>query len=237
MASVLRALALITGLVTIALAGDGAERGSANYSSCQRKTDDPLHGCPDGTLYVSRTDHRANYLSIQSAIAALSNDTSPRFILIGSGVYTEQLNVTRSGPLTLLGQSDNPSKGLSYSDVAYNTTTANDVQVYHNAANSNSRYPDNVHTGVITIGPTLNATQTGAGPTGWGVPPNTPFGCSDFRVYNIDFRNELFPHSAGPAHAVGVGYSNAGFYSCGFYSYQDTVRLRTPAALVEVPRF
>jgi len=206
----------------------GVARPATTYSLCQRRTENPLEGCPAGTLYVSNSEPRANYTSIQAAIAALPNDPAPSFILIAAGVYNEQLNVTRSGPLTLLGQSDNPWHEKSYSDVTYNTAAANGVQVYHNATNDNSRYPDNVYTGVITIGPTLNATQTGAGPTGWPVPPGTPFGCSDFRAYNIDFRNELVPRSNGPAHAIGAGYANAGFYSCGFYSYQDTVRYRGP---------
>ena len=207
------------------LAAQTVTTPAKTYSVCQRYTDPPLEGCPSGTLYVSNSDPRAKYKSIQSAIKDLPNDTSSRFILVGSGIYTEQLNVTRAGPLTLLGQSENPWSGVSYSNVSYGTAAANDVQVFHNAANDKSRYPDNVYTGVITIGPTLNATQTGAGPMGWPVPPNTPLGCSDFRAYNIDFRNELHPYSAGPAHAMGAGYANAGFYSCGFYSYQDTVCL------------
>lgn len=193
------------------------------YRDCQRFTPNPLHGCPHGTIFVSQTDHRARFTSIQAAIRSLPNDTSPHVILIGAGTYVEQLNVTRSGPLTLLGQSDRPWKGQSYGNSNATASVQNEVQIYWNAANNNHMFPDNVNTGVLTIGPTYNATITGAGPTGYPVPADTPFGCSDFRAYNIDFRNEYVPYADGPSHAVGLGYANAGFYSCGLYSYQDTV--------------
>jgi pectin methylesterase-like acyl-CoA thioesterase len=197
---------------------------ATTFSKCQRKTNPPLDQCPDGTLYVSQNDDSADFTSIQDAIRSLPNDTSSQIILIGTGIYTEQLNVTRSGPVTLLGQSNKPWEGLMYSNVSYNEEPRNEVQIYHNAANHEASYPDNIYTSVLAIGPTYNATQVGAGPTGYPVPANTTFGCSDFRAYNIDFRNEWAPRASGPAHALGVGYANAGFYSCGFYSYQDTVR-------------
>lgn len=192
------------------------------YSECQKKTADPREGCPSGTIYVSQDDTNADFNTIQGAIRSLPNDTSSHIILIGAGIYFEQLNVTRPGPLTLLGQTDSPSNGALYADVTYNTAAANEVQIFHNAANSNT-YPDNLYTSVLAVGPTYNATLTGAGPTGYPVAPDTPFGCADFRAYNIDFRNEFAPRSSGPAHAIAIGYANAGFYSCGFYSYQDTV--------------
>lgn len=135
--------------------------------------------------------------------------------------------MTRSGPLYLLGQSGLPSQGRTYAGgVSYNQTARNDVQVWFNDANvGGDLYGDNVYTGVLTVGPTLDATLTGSGPTGFAVPEGTPFGCRDFRAYNIDFRNEYAPYSDGPAHAVGVSRANSGFYSCGFYSWQDTVGL------------
>ncbi|KAI2639349.1 carbohydrate esterase family 8 protein [Xylaria nigripes] len=180
------------------------------FQECQKKTPNPLAGCPSGTIYVN-------------AISSLPNDTAPYIILIGPGIYTEQLNLTRPGPLTLLGASDRPSHGESYADITNVSPHTNDVQVYWNSANHDAIFPDNVYTGVITVGPNLNATLTGSDPTGFPVPDDTPFGCKDFRAYNIDFRNEYVPYSDGPAHAVGISRANAGFYSCGFYSWQDTV--------------
>jgi hypothetical protein len=179
---------------------------------------------------VSLDDSRANFTSIQAAIESVGNTTDPAYILIAPGNYTEQLNVTRRGPLTLIGMSARPWKGEVYADIDVNTSRQNDVQVWWNSANHDAIFTDNVFTGVLTIGPTLNATLTGSGPTGFPVPDDTPFGCTDFRAYNIDFRNEFTPYSNGPAHALGVSRANAGFYSCGFYSWQDTVRRLHPQA-------
>jgi pectin methylesterase-like acyl-CoA thioesterase len=125
---------------------------SQTYADCQKKTADPLSGCPDGTLYVSQNDTTANFTSIQAAIASLPNNTDAYTILIGAGIYTEQLNVTRQGPLTLLGQSDRPANGESYSNVfgsnATDQAAVNDVQIYWNSANFNKTFTDNVYTGV-----------------------------------------------------------------------------------------
>jgi pectinesterase len=73
------------------------------------------------------------------------------------------------------------------------------------------------------VAPNLNASLTGSGNTGFPVPPDTPFGNIDFRVYNIDFRNVYAELGVGPSLAVSVSRANAGFYFSGFYSYQDTV--------------
>lgn len=202
-----------------------APHPATTFAECQKKTANPLEGCPTGTIFVSQNDTRAHFTSIQSAIQSLPNNSVHYYILIGAGNYVEQLNVTRSAPLYLLGQSNLPSQGKTYAaDVDYNRTAQNDVQIWWNDANiGNVLLSDNVYTGVLTIGPTLNATLTGSGTTGFPVPEGTPFGTRDFRAYNIDFRNEFVPYSDGPALALGVSSANAGFYSCGFYSWQDTV--------------
>ncbi|KAJ4411704.1 hypothetical protein N0V82_008940 [Gnomoniopsis sp. IMI 355080] len=224
--------AFLAALVSLSLTGQvladsntAAPYPAKTFAECQAKTADPLQGCPEGTIYVSLNDTKADFNSIQSAILSIPNDTVSYYILIAAGNYYEQLNVTRSAPLYLLGQSNLPSQGKTYAaDVSYNQTAQNDVQVWYNSANvGGDLFSDNVYTGVLTIGPTLNATLTGSGTTGFAVPDDTPFGTRDFRAYNIDFRNEYAPYSDGPAHAVGVSRANAGFYSCGFYSWQDTV--------------
>ncbi|KAM0244122.1 hypothetical protein ACHAP5_006605 [Fusarium lateritium] len=194
------------------------------YKKCQRQTKRATQGCPKGTLFVAKDDPRADFTSIQDAIDSLGNTTTAGHILIAAGNYVEQLNVTRRGPLHLIGASNAPWVKDLYADIDVNSTAQNDVQIWWNSANQNDgSMSDNVYTSVLTVGPNLNATLTGAGPTGFAVPAGTPFGCIDFRAYNIDFRNDFAPRSAGPAHAVGVSRANAGFYSCGFYSYQDTV--------------
>ncbi|KAF5684486.1 pectinesterase [Fusarium denticulatum] len=194
------------------------------YKKCQRQTKRATEGCPKGTLFVAKDDPRADFSSIQDAIDSLGNTTHAGHILIAPGNYSEQLNVTRRGPLHLIGASNKPWVKDLYADIDVNTTAQNDVQIWFNLANTNNgSLSDNVFTSVLTVGPNFNATLTGSGPTGFPVPVDTPFGCTDFRAYNIDFRNEFAPRSSGPAHAVGVSRANAGFYSCGFYSYQDTV--------------
>lgn len=221
----LAATTLLLQTLTTTVYATAAPHPATTFAECQKKTHNPLQGCPKDTIYVSANDTRASFTTIQSAISSLPNDTTHYYILIGAGNYYEQLNVTRSAPLYLLGQSNLPSEGKTYSaSLDYNNTVANDVQVWWNDANvGGNLYADNVYTGVLTIGPTLNATLTGSGTTGFAVPDGTPFGTRDFRAYNIDFRNEFAPYSDGPAHALGVSRANSGFYSCGFYSWQDTV--------------
>ncbi|EXK80457.1 pectinesterase [Fusarium oxysporum f. sp. raphani 54005] len=225
MALILKAV-LVTSTLLQAAVADCFNRPAApanTYKKCQAVTKHATEGCPPGTIYVAENDSQAHFNTIQAAIDSLANTTTPGHILIAPGNYTEQLNVTRQGPLHLIGMSNKPLNGDLYSDINVNSTAQNDVQVWWNSANHNAVFSDNVYTGVLTVGPTLNATLTGSGPTGFSVPVDTPFGCTDFRAYNIDFRNEFVPFADGPAHALGVGRANTGFYSCGFYSWQDTI--------------
>ncbi|KAI5242386.1 pectin methylesterase [Aureobasidium subglaciale] len=178
---------------------------------CQYPTQNPLQGCPQGTLLVGPS---AKFTSIQSAVLSIPNNTVPYYILVLPGNYTEQVNVTRPGPLTLLAQTKFP-----------NDNTKNSVNViWHNATGTASTGSyDNAYTSTLTIAPTFNSSLTGSGPTGNQVPAGTPFGNTDFRAYNLNFINDYLPYSAGPSLALSVSYANAGFYYCGFYSYQDTI--------------
>lgn len=234
----MRSFLLKTALVaaTLLSTSNASPKGPVDtYKKCQRQTKRATEGCPKGTLFVAKDDPRADFTSIQDAIDSLGNATIAGHILIAPGNYTEQLNVTRRAPLHLIGASNAPWVKQLYADIDVNSTAQNDVQIWWNSANRNDgSMSDNVYTSVLTVGPTLNATLTGVGPTGFAVPADTPFGCTDFRAYNIDFRNDYAPRSAGPAHAVGVSRANAGFYSCGFYSYQDTVGPVTLKSLVGV---
>lgn len=180
--------------------------------SCQTNP----RSCPPGTLIVSNSDPAAHYSTVQAAIAALPHDNSSQVILIRAGSYHEQLNVTRPGPVTLLGQTS--PAGLA--DPAQNQVTITWAQANHD---STGKAVDNVFSSVLTVAPTLEASYTGSGPTGYPVPADTPFGSINFRVYNIDFRNTWAEYSDGPAHALSFSRANGGFYYCGFYSYQDTV--------------
>lgn len=173
---------------------------------CQYPTKNSLQGCPSGTLLVGPN---GQFETIQSAILSLPNDDTPQNILVLPGNYTEQLNITRPGPLTLFGQTENPT------NQSYNT-----VGVYWAAIAGTG---DNAYTSVLTVAPNLNASLTGSGTTGFPVPEDTPFGNTNFRAYNLNFTNNYAPYSDGPSLALSMGYANASFYYCGFYSYQDTV--------------
>lgn len=202
---------------------------ATTYAVCQNITSDPLDGCPPGTIFVSANDTRASFTSVQAAIESLGNTTTSdtsAYILIGAGTYNEQLNVTRAAPITLLGQSALPSADELYANITTATphTHRNLVQIHFNSANTDALYSDNAYTAVLTVAPNLNASLTGSGPTGFAEPADTPFGNRAFAAYNIDFRNEKFDYGNGPSLALGVSYANAAFYSCGFYSWQDTVR-------------
>ena len=185
-----------------------------SYSqACQAPTPgNPLAGCPKDTILVSQSNKKAKFRTIQSAIDSLPHDESSQTILILAGNYTEQLNITRPGPLTLLGETSHPTDAGQ-----------NQVNVLWAAATSQGIYTDNVFTSVLIVAPTLNASLTGYGPSGLPVPEGTPFGCRDFRTYNIDFRNVYADRSAGPSHALSFSRANGGFYYSGFYSFQDTV--------------
>lgn len=177
-----------------------------SLQKCQYPTDDPLEGCPAGTILVGPD---TGYKAIQSAISTLPDDDSTQTILVLPGVYEEQVNVTRPGPLTLLGQNANPS------DISSNT-----VEILWRAVAGTG---DNAYTAVLTVAPSLNASLTGSGSTGFAVPPDQAFGNTNFRAYNLNLTNDYLPYSAGPSLAFSTGYANSGFYYCSFASYQDTI--------------
>ncbi|CAK7211633.1 hypothetical protein SCUCBS95973_001181 [Sporothrix curviconia] len=207
MPSLRRAGVALLGLASAVLAAP------SQYLSCRTATANPLQGCPEGTILVSASRCRgAHFSTIQSAIASLPDDDSARVILVMPGSYTEQLNITRAGPVTLLGQTAHPED-----------QSANRVQVYWSAAVVNASYSDNAFTSVLTVAPTLDASLTGSGPTGFAVPAGTPFGNVQFSAYNIDFSNVFADYAVGQSLAISISYANAGFYWCGLYSYQDTV--------------
>ena len=184
---------------------------SFNRTWCQYPTADPLEGCPNGTLLVGSNQ---TFKSVQSVILSLPKNDASYTILVLPGEYTEQINVTRHGPVTILGQTLKP-----------NNASANLVNIiWHNATGTATTGTyDNAYTSTLTIAPTLNSSLTGSGPTGNAVPADTPFGNENFRAYNLNFINAYLPYSAGPSLALSMSYANAGFYYSQFLSYQDTV--------------
>lgn len=203
-----KALLSLTHLLYLCVSVSAWSRGA-----CQAPTRNPLHGCPRNTILVGPG---ANFTTVQAAVLSIPHNTVPYTILILPGNYTEQVNVTRPGPLTLLGQTSCPN------DAAQNTVNI----IWHNATGTATTGTyDNLYTSTLTIAPTLNSSATGSGPDGNPVPPGTPFGNANFRTYNLNFINDYLPYSAGPSLALSVSYANAGFYYTQFLSYQDTVSL------------
>ncbi|CAI7616505.1 unnamed protein product [Penicillium glandicola] len=199
----------LLGLLFYTLGVNTAAVQSVSRETCQSTG---TH-CPPGTIIVSATSKKASHTTVQSAIDSLPDDSTPQTILILAGTYTEQVNITRSGPITLLGQTTSPKDA-----------TRNQVRITWAGGNKDSTGTiDNVWYSVLVVAPTLEASLTGSGTTGYPVPEDTPFGNKNFRVYNIDFDNTWAEYSNGPAHALSFSRANGGFYYCGFYSYQDTI--------------
>ncbi|KAG1777217.1 carbohydrate esterase family 8 protein [Suillus placidus] len=175
---------------------------SPDYLACQLQKNagtSPLTGCPAGTLYVSPTDSRASFKSVQAAIESLSQ-TGDAVILIGAGEYFEMVNVARSAPLTLLGQLD-PSTAY---DSAGNASQRNLVHIWNNLYVKSG--VNDEQTATFTIAPSAGEN----------------FGNTDFRAYNIDFENRAANYSISQALVTSISYANASFYGCAFASYQDT---------------
>lgn len=74
----------------LANAKSAAPYPATTFADCQKKTADPLEGCPEGTIYVSANDTTADFTKIQDAIISIGNDTQPHIILIGAGFYYER---------------------------------------------------------------------------------------------------------------------------------------------------
>ncbi|KAJ6451596.1 carbohydrate esterase family 8 protein [Mycena sanguinolenta] len=193
-------------LAVLSLQWHAAVALSPQFINCQLQkaaTVSPLSGCPQGTIFVSQTDRRAAFTSIQAAIESLP-PTGAATILIGQGVYQEIVNVSRTAPLTLLGQlPSTASAKLSVFGTVFDVTGQDDDT-----------------TAVLTVAPNAAGALIGAGTDGAPLQPH--FGNTDFKAYNIDFQNRAANFAISQALVTDISYSNASFYGCSFASYQDT---------------
>ncbi|KAL0567935.1 hypothetical protein V5O48_006587 [Marasmius crinis-equi] len=65
---------------------------------------------PSGAIVVrAGTSTSGEFKTVQSAVNSLPNDSSSRSIFIYPGTYTEQVYITRSGPLTIYGYTSDTS--------------------------------------------------------------------------------------------------------------------------------
>ncbi|KAI5453717.1 hypothetical protein NCC49_005533 [Naganishia albida] len=201
---------------------NGGKKNKGTYSECQkpRPQGRQLEACPNGTVYVSQTDPQSNFGSIQDAVLSLPFDDSPRYILVGPGNYHEVVNITRKGPLTVMGITDDP---MDY--------TKNQVKLWSSSfinQSTQTTSQDNADAVTLTISPNRKASLIGVGPA--GAPLQPEFGNRDAKFYNLDVANratvngvEFVTGQTGPSAALLVAYANASFYGCTFFSWQDTV--------------
>jgi pectin methylesterase-like acyl-CoA thioesterase len=145
----MRLVSITIGLLHACTVISALDRGA-----CQHPSENPLEGCPENTVLVGQNQ---KHTTVQSAILSLPNDSSPHHILILPGNYTEQVNVTRTGPVYLLGQTRTPN------DQSKNVVSI----IWRNATGAalNSTL-DNAYTSTLTVAPTFNSSKTGSGPTG-----------------------------------------------------------------------
>jgi len=105
---------LATFAVAVAYLATTADAGIPVYGLCQYmagplKALNPTFGCPPGTIFISQQDPRAKHHTVKSALDALPKDLSPQWLLIDKGEYEETLNISRKGPMTLLGATSTPN--------------------------------------------------------------------------------------------------------------------------------
>ncbi|TFK73194.1 pectin lyase-like protein [Pluteus cervinus] len=197
---------------------------SPQFLECQlqkTESESPLAGCPPGTIFISQdpSNKHARFNKIQDAILSLPEE-GPAVFLIEAGEYNEILNVTRKGPLTLLGQL--PPSAVHALDLPHTAPltgpNVNLVQVWNNQFVQTGM--DDAQSAVLLVAPSFNASLIGAGPT--GAPLQPLFGNVDFKAYNIDFQNRAANFSISQALVTDISYANASFYGCSFASFQDT---------------
>ncbi|KAJ5114856.1 hypothetical protein NUU61_000615 [Penicillium alfredii] len=163
-------------------------------------TNSPPASNANSPLQPVQQGHQSSQRPIQQPTSQPSKQpstpcpTTParKTILILAGEYTEQLNVTRAGPFTLLGQI------RSGTGTAATDASQNQVRITWAAANHDNtgQSIDNVFTSVLVVAPTLEVSLTGSGTTGYVVPTDTPFWNRDFsRIYVGKLANAYFYHS------------------------------------------
>jgi pectin methylesterase-like acyl-CoA thioesterase len=125
------------------------------------------------------------------------------------------VNITRSAPLTLLGQLPlNATLGLT------KPAPPPLVHIWDNKYIGQRPVMDDADTATFIVAPNYNGSLIGAGPT--GAPLQPVFGNVDFKAYNLAIENRAANYAIAQALATDISYANASFYGCTFASFQDT---------------
>ena len=162
---------------------------------------------PAGALVVRyESPGSGEFTNISSALKSLPDDNSAQTIFIYPGIYTEQVRVTRPGPLTVRCLPSSQSIptfwsfwgqfiGYTMDDTSY---TSNSVSIQFGLSSAAAGCDDSSSTLSIHK--------------------------DDFKMYNVNVTN-TFPGSPGgsPAIALSENGNRAAFYTCAFIGFQDTV--------------
>lgn len=162
---------------------------------------------PSGAVVVrAGTTTAGEFSTVSKAVNSLPSDSSARTIFIYPGTYTEQVNITRTGPLTVclflfL------FKRL-YSDLKQYSM----FKIYGSTTDTTSYLKNTVN---IQFG--LSAGTAGSDDVSGTVRVHK----NDFKLYNVNVKNTFGQGSQ--AIAISQYGTRVGFYGCGFYGFQDTV--------------
>lgn len=160
---------------------------------------------PDAVVVrAGTTPSTGEFDTISGAVNSLPNDNTPRSIFIFPGTYTEQVNITRPGPLTV---------GIVIEcKVLISDNDSNEIQILGFTTDM-SNYLQNT----VTIQFGLSAATAGSDDVSGTLRVHK----NDFKLYNINVKNTFGVGSQ--AIAISQYGTRVGFYGCGFSGFQDTV--------------
>lgn len=101
---------------------------------------------PSATLTVSKQPGVCDYGNVSAAIAAIPNDSKAYTVMVGPGVYNEQISINRNGKVTLIGAT-NFTRDYTQNQVTIQTSNGaltsagqneNTPVIYAKKANDNS---------------------------------------------------------------------------------------------------
>ncbi len=159
---------------------------------------------PAGAVIVrSGTTAEGEFATISAAISSLPNDKTNQSIFIFPGTYTEQVDITRTGALTV-SHSSTFAVGM--------TDLTSYCQIYGYTNNTSSYIANQV-----TLQAGVPASTAGSDDASGTLRIHT----DNFRMYNVNVKNTFGIGSQ--AIAISQYGNRVGLYACGFYGYQDTL--------------
>ena len=158
---------------------------------------------PAGAVIVrSGTTATGEFATISAAISSLPNDKTNQSIFIFPGTYTEQVDITRTGALTV--------NHSTFSAGMIDLTSYCQIYGY---TNNTSSYIANQ----VTLQAGVPASTAGSDDASGTLRIHT----DNFRMYNVNVKNTFGIGSQ--AIAISQYGNRVGLYACGFYGYQDTL--------------